>query len=86
MIWLKMYSNVTHYSKLENKIMMNKECNNCGALVNSEMARVFGTNDNELEHCPQCLENNGGMQMLRVGAGVVSDLNEIPDKTTTTIE
>lgn len=35
------------------------ECQNCGAMVSDDFARVFGDNDDQVHRCPECAKRNG---------------------------
>lgn len=54
---------------------MSKTCTNCGTAVSDDFARVCGDNNNEVHHCLECIESEGGnRELLRRGAPAYRDI------------
>jgi hypothetical protein len=45
-----------------------KSCQNCGAEVTQDYARVFGDNDNEVHGCTDCTQNSRGVDAKETAA------------------
>lgn len=54
------------------------ECKGCGSSVSATFARVYGDNNDEVQRCINCVDQDeGGRRILRCGGGAIKDKNEV---------
>lgn len=53
---------------------MNNNCENCGATVSDDFARVMGDNKNNVHHCFECIDNGAEKQIIRRGGAAYENL------------